>query len=247
MQMKQLFFKAWRKLVAQGPMAVIRAGQEYVTDMRRNWLDRRLDRRYGIQTCGIDDNLAGLGATGEHQSHGYAYEPIQLHVFSDILQSLPVATNDYCFIDFGSGKGRALILAAEAGFKWVIGVEFAPALHAVAQSNVSAYQKQRPGSAPIETYCQDATTYVLPVCDAVLFFYNPFDDVVMRKMLNRIELSWYAHKRNLIVVYRNPVYSDIFDNAAFLQNVVTHRAYRVYRNCLAQNAETPIGHPAVVR
>jgi SAM-dependent methyltransferase len=228
-QMKQLLFKAWQKLVAQGPMAVIRAGQEYVTDLRRNRLDRRLDRRYGIQTCGIDDNLSGLGATGEHQVHGFAYEPIQLNVFSDILKSLPIAPNDYCFIDFGSGKGRALILAAEAGFKSVVGIEFAPALHAVARSNVSIYQQQCPGSVPIETHCQDATTFVLPVCDAVLFFYNPFDDVVMRKMLNRIELSWRARKRNLIVVYRNPVYSDIFDNAAFLQTVVTNRAFRVYR------------------
>ena len=221
--------KAWRRLITQGPMALVRAGLEYAADRHRCWLDGRLDRRYGIDTCGIDDNLAGLGACGEHQRHGFAYEPIQLNVFGDILQSLPISPKDYIFIDFGSGKGRALILAAEAGFKRVIGIEFAPVLHAVAQRNLSIFQRRHTTTCAIETYCQEATTFAPPECDAVLFFYNPFDDVVMRKMLARIERSWHAHTRDLIVVYRNPVYSDIFDNAAFLQTIVTRRGYRVYR------------------
>ncbi|TRZ54003.1 hypothetical protein D4S03_00815 [bacterium] len=46
-------------------MPAVRAGLEYVADRRRYWLDGRLDHRYGIYTCGIDDNLAGLGACGE--------------------------------------------------------------------------------------------------------------------------------------------------------------------------------------
>ena len=224
-----LIHKAWQMLVSKGPKAVVRAAAEYVSDQYHSWLDGRLDRRYGIDTCGLEYDLVGLGASGEHQAHGHAYEPIQISVFGDIVQALPISPNGYCFIDFGSGKGRALILAAEAGFKRMIGIEFATALHVAAQHNIASYQQTRSDSAPIETHCQDAAKFAIPTCDAVLFFYNPFDDVVMRSVLTRIESSWRAHPRDLIVVYRNPVYVDILDSARFIRKIVAHHAYCIYR------------------
>jgi SAM-dependent methyltransferase len=201
----------------------------WVGDKRRERQERRLDRRLGIETCGRDRDLAALGANGEHRPHANGYEPIQIPVFDAILRSLPIAPRDYCFVDYGSGKGRALILAAEAGFKRVIGVEFASALNVVAARNIESYRRSRPTSPPIEVHGQDAAAFDLPADAAVLFFYNPFDDVVLEKVVARIEHDWRARPRDLVVAYRNPKHAAAFEGAGFLALHFEHPWFRIYR------------------
>src|SRR5262249_27445537 len=100
------------------------------------WREKSFDRRLGISTFGIDTDVAALGATGEHVAQSAGYEPIQLPVFKAIMRAVRLDPRDYLFIDFGSGKGRALVLAARYGFERVIGVEFAPSLHEIAARNI---------------------------------------------------------------------------------------------------------------
>jgi predicted RNA methylase len=40
------------------------------------------------------------------------------------------------FVDIGSGKGRALIIAAEYAFKRIIGVEYSPSLATICRRNL---------------------------------------------------------------------------------------------------------------
>ncbi len=221
--------RAWRRLRDEGPLALPRALLGRLAHERRRWLGARFDRRFGIETCGIHNDLEVLGAGGEHLAHGRRYEPIQVPVFRDIVRALPIQPENYCFIDFGSGKGRALILAAEAGFKRMIGVEFAPVLHSAALGNVAQYRRVRPLAGPLEVHCQDVTTFVLPPCDAVLFFYNPFDALVMAKVITSVERDWRKHPRDLIVAYRSPKETSVLEVAAFLQPLAVHPAFRLYR------------------
>src|SRR5690349_10766861 len=87
-----------------------------------DWRDAALDRTYGIETCELVQKPQGAG---EHPDHGYLYEPIQLAVFRRIMAALAIDPHNYTFVDYGSGKGRALVLAAEYGFRRVVGVEYA--------------------------------------------------------------------------------------------------------------------------
>jgi SAM-dependent methyltransferase len=132
------------------------------------------------------------------------------------------------FVDFGSGKGRALVLAAEYGFRRVIGVELAPALHDAAQRNVEAFRRRRPWAGGIELYCGDAVELPIPQGEALLFFYNPFADGVMRKVAANIERSYRERPRKLLVAYRNPVHSQVFEELAFLRPAVRNRSFVLY-------------------
>src|SRR5262245_10773651 len=109
-----------------------------------SWLERRMEQRLGIDTAGVDHDLARLGVPAVNLAHAYAYQPVQLGVFARILRAAPIEPANYVMVDFGSGKARALILGAEHGFKRLIGIELAPALHEAALRNVAAYRQRRP-------------------------------------------------------------------------------------------------------
>jgi SAM-dependent methyltransferase len=106
----------------------------------------------------------------------------------DALSGIP---HDVTFVDLGSGKGRALIVAARLGFKRVIGVEFAPALADISTSNL------RITGARAEVIVGDAGEWLPPTGPLCLYLYSPFSIEVMRKVTdkikNRRDETWVAY------------------------------------------------------
>ena len=216
----------WRR---DGASGVARAVMDAATHRWHRWRDARIDRRFGIGTAGVRYDLAALGADGRHVAHATGYEPIQLTVFSRIVRALPDLPAQREFLDYGSGKGRALVLAAEAGFRRVTGIEFAPALHEAAQANIAAYRRRRPAAPPLEARLADATDVDPPRAAAVLFFYNPFDEVVMGKVLARLEAAWRDHGSDWVIVYRTPRHAALLDAHAWLAPVAQTPSFRIWR------------------
>lgn len=192
------------------------------------WIDRGFDRRWGTDTSGIIPP-SQLDLAGEHAYAANRYEPLQLPVFRRIMRDLPVAHRDYAFLDLGSGKGRALLLASLYPFRRIIGVELSPTLHAVAARNSAMFRRQWPGAAPIELVCGDALLYPIPEGHLVCFLYNSFGRPMVARLVENLDAARRGRPRHIFVVYRNPVCADLFERAGFLHTVVAHRAYRIYR------------------
>ena len=76
------------------------------------------------------------------------------------------------FVDIGAGRGRALFLAAEYGFSWVLGVELDAEHHRLAAANLARYRGAR--GAAIQLVHGDAAAVELPAAPLVVFVYNPF-------------------------------------------------------------------------
>lgn len=190
------------------------------------WRDGALDRRYGIDTRGKQD--AAAAARIAAQCHGYHYEPIQLAVFERIMQALPVDPAGLTFIDLGSGKGRALVLAALHGFRRVIGIEYDADLHSAALRNVEHFRSRAGRASPIELCCADAVRYELPGEDCLCFFYNSFDAVALPRMLARIGESLRRQPRRLFVAYRNPRHGQLLSDAAFLRRLAHNPSFELY-------------------
>ena len=190
------------------------------------WRDRALDRRYGIDTCSSGNHAAEVASLQPYR--GYPYEPIQLVVFRRIMQALPAVPSELTFVDFGCGKGRALVLAAEHGFRRVLGIECDAQLFAAAQRNVRAYRDAARRSGDIEIHLGDATLHTLPPEDCLCFLYNPFDQIAMAKVLARIERSLREKPRRIFVAYRNPRHGALMSGAAFLRNLVRNRTFELY-------------------
>src|SRR3954471_19916698 len=193
------------------------------------WQEKRFDRQFGITTAGIEYDLAALGATGQHLAQAEAYEPIQLPVFKTIMDSVTIDPRNYAFIDFGAGKGRALVLAAEQGFRHVIGIEFASSLYDLAARNIAAYRSRNGRAPPMDLVCADAVHFRLPDEDAMLFFYNPFNDEVLSEVCRNMEIAYRSRPRSLVIAYRNPRHSAVFDSVDFLTRDVLNETFAIYR------------------
>jgi hypothetical protein len=90
------------------------------------------DRRLGVDTSGTI-HPAEMDVDSSNLLYAVSYRGSDPESFTRALEILPLAYGNFQFIDFGSGKGRAVLLAAEFAFAKIIGVEFSEQLHRVAQ------------------------------------------------------------------------------------------------------------------
>ncbi len=160
------------------------------------------------------------------------FETITARRFHKIMRSLGTPVEDKVFIDFGSGKGRQILLASLYPFKKVVGVEFEPSLHAIAQRNIQIFRDQKQKCLDILAVCEDATDFEIPEQPLVCFFYNPFDDKHLKIVMRNIEDSLVRLERDVHVIYQNPVHRDLFDDSPNWEAVLTSvfSGYVIYRN-----------------
>jgi SAM-dependent methyltransferase len=183
------------------------------------------DREYGVETDGDLEGwtyLSDLEIPSSNWIHGNHYSPIEPVRFRAILKSLELKFEDFVFVDFGSGKGRALLLASEFPFKKIVGVEFSPQLHAVAQANLAKRRGLQRKCDAAESVCCDFLEFPLPSEPSVLFFFNPCNATVLKKTLAKISQSLQANPRELYVVYvaPNTAQEPLLDRAVGLRKFV---------------------------
>jgi predicted RNA methylase len=157
------------------------------------------------------------------------YEPVQTFMFHRILSEIRVDRREYTFVDLGSGKGRAVLLAAKSGFAAVIGVELSDELHAIAQQNVRRFTNRVSSAPPIELVCGDARAYEFPRRNLVVFLYNPFIGEVLDDVATRLEQFLSAERADLWLLYRNPQCADRIARIPGLRQHAESPSYRIYR------------------
>src|ERR1700721_1128519 len=134
------------------------------------------DQKHGVDTGGAFDGwvyLSDLDIPSPNWIDGNDYLGIDPERFEVVLSSLGIALDDFTFIDFGSGKGRALMLASEHPFKRIIGLEFSPELHRIAEENIPRYISPTQKCRDVRSLNVDFADYVLPSDALVLFFFRP--------------------------------------------------------------------------
>jgi hypothetical protein len=158
----------------------------------------RFDRRYGTDTSTFAE-LSTLGIASTNRRHGERYQPSPVYSLRGLLRRLCIDYSTFTFIDFGSGKGRTLLIAGEMPFRQVIGIEFSHELHQLAERNIELYTRraaQHVGSVHL-----DATRYALPLDDLVLYFFNPFQKAVLDQVIGKINASLRSRPRKVILIY----------------------------------------------
>jgi SAM-dependent methyltransferase len=221
--------KALARLRGEGWRGVLDGVRKFARARYEDWVEASLDRKYGIDTCGILEDIAALGGSGRHLADTMPYEPIDIPKFR---RTMRIAVDDpaaFDFVDYGCGKGRALVLAAECGFRRVIGVEFAAALHAAAERNIEIFRRRRRRCPPIEVVHGDAADLPIPGGDVLLYFYNPFGPAVFRKVAANVERAWRARPaRRIVVLYFNPWHGHVWDGYPFLRRLASNKSYVLY-------------------
>jgi len=176
--------------------------------------ERKGERKYDIDTTGFDQ-LKRLRKAGASISHATIYMPVSYYLLSKAFKHLPLTTKNN-FVDIGSGKGRALCVAANKGFKKVTGVEFSGKMCDSARINLESTKKRLP-LLEYTVHNIDAVDFVIPDDTDCIFFFNPFDDVIMAQVVNNIKISLEKFPRDMAVIYANPLYNNLLFNIGFAE------------------------------
>ncbi|MEF3073911.1 class I SAM-dependent methyltransferase [Methylobacter sp. Wu1] len=186
------------------------------------------DQRFGVETGGLI-HPTELSINSPNQIHSVSYGGSDPEFFRKAVEALPIDYHDFTFIDFGSGKGRAVLLAKEFAFQKIVGVEFCNELHAIAQDNLMRFRSELSKCENTELICADAMAYPLPDGCLVCYFCNPFDAVLMTHMLLNIRESFLQNPRDIFVVYYNPKEAHVIDVADCFTSVATVGPVRIWR------------------
>jgi len=163
-----------------------------------------------------------VGSPGQFQDRRYEAFPRLPLLWA--LAALRIDPTRFTFVDYGAGRGRAVLTAARLPFAACVGVEFSQTLHAEACDNVAAYPMDRLACRTITVVNVNAADYTLPSGDLVLFFYNPFTAAVLDRVAEQIEAAARAEPRDIRVIYVNPRRSALFaGRPAFRPEVVPLR------------------------
>lgn len=132
----------------------------------------------------------------EERSHYYANSG-GLHL-EKVLRDLKITPRD-AIVDFGSGKGGALITFSRYPFSKIAGVELSPELVAIAEDNL---KKLNIGT--ITMTVSDAADFTDLDEYNYFYFFSPFPCSIMSKVIQNICSSLIARPRKAVIIYFNP-------------------------------------------
>ena len=188
------------------------------------------DKKWGTDTSGVISPRF-LGLSGENALFANYYKGTRPRVFRVIMDSLDIDPGDYEFVDYGSGKGLAVLLASEYPFKRITGVELSPMLHNIANENLQKYASPTKKCQTIEFLCMDATHHELPQVPMVIYLFDPFpDEKVFKKWLSRIESSLAKNPRDVFIVYVGPSQREFVEASPFFAVLSEHDNAVVFTN-----------------
>jgi SAM-dependent methyltransferase len=219
-----------------GPGAALKLTARWIVEgtlrPATNLRQRRFDRSLGVETVGKKPVTATMRSAATYPDSMH-YESVSARQFMKMLRRLPISSpSDFTFIDFGSGKGLSLLLAADYGFRSVLGVELDSGLLELSQANVRSFESRSPKHGGVIRLMQgDAARFGLPSQPTVLFLYNPFGEATLRIVADNIERSLKESPRPFVLVYYNPVHREVLDERPLLRRLSTTTRWVSYEGC----------------
>jgi SAM-dependent methyltransferase len=198
------------------------AGRVGALAVRGRWMaaaDRCREARFGVSSEG-NIPLRELAIDSENRALGFPYVPSPGLLVDTLLANIGEDLDRFSFVDFGSGKGRVLLVASHYPFREVVGVEFSPELHEIAEDNIRRYQSPSRRCRHVRSVCADAADFVLPDHDCVLYFNNPFAEPVFVQVLANVQSARERSRRKLYVLYQQlagELETDRTHNVAMLE------------------------------
>jgi SAM-dependent methyltransferase len=219
---------SWKAI---GPRRILQRLLPYSTDAEARNVDSGFDARYGTETnAGVTPDEAGIppprvrGAT--------MYLPSMdgdLDAMLDALAWSRALLEQATFVDIGSGKGRAVFLAAMRPFREAVGLELSPMLHETAERNLAKMQSSGALRAPVRLCLGDATAVHVPRGPLIVYLYHPFREPVAAKVVDRIVASIAASPRPAAILYGHPTLQRCLDPDVFARGGVFRYAHQGVR------------------
>lgn len=200
-----------------------------LVEERRN---RAWDARHGVETA-ADVALGKAGVADADVSRGNGlYRVTWTDLVRRALAALDIADHGrWTLVDYGSGKGKAMLMASDYPFAAIIGVEFAPGLHQTAVANCESYRSHRQRCRDLTPVLGDVLDYDPPAGPLVVFMCNPFDAATLSAVFDRWKARAQAGERDLRIIYCNmrdvAEVAPVLDAQTWLKPLARTRQYVV--------------------
>jgi SAM-dependent methyltransferase len=151
--------------------------------------------RYSPKQIGFKDTTENHVhiATGRHA----------LGLFRQAMDKYVKPTRDDVLLDYGSGLGGALLLAATYPFNRIIGVEYSEELSAQSRDLIAMAQR-RARCTKVDLVVGDVRTYRIPDDVTVIYFFAAFSGSVLDDALKMVRQSLRRAPRKIRFVCLNP-------------------------------------------
>jgi len=149
----------------------------------RHWIeDTAFAKIHRLDFSGYISNDELITEYAASRDHACFYQAIKCaHIKELIEEARKTDILFENFIDIGSGKGKACFYASKKmELKQIIGVEFSKPLVDAANQNNRAF-----GADNIVFVNIDASDFSLPPVSSIIFLFNPFDEYILLKFLQR--------------------------------------------------------------
>lgn len=176
------------------------------------------DARFNVDTSGKLGTIEALaGIESPNWNSGVPYQTTSEDVFEGLMETCSVRHEEFVFVDLGSGKGKALMLAAGYPFQKIIGVEYCRPLHETALRNMAMYRNPAMKCKDIHCLCEDATKFEIPPQPCVFHMFNPFGPTIVDAVAQNMLQSRARHSRPMYVLYSNALHADVFRRLGFVE------------------------------
>ena len=171
---------------------------------------RLFDWTHRVETCAEAPEAArGPSDPGGPVDSEPAYAPSQVSLLRELFGTLDIAYERFTFVDLGSGKGRALLVASEFPFARIVGVERDARLHEIASRNVQRFRSRSQRCTDIECLHRDALQFPFPTGPLVVYMYTPFRPPVLVPLLRNLQASYARQPRDIILLYAAPLHREV--------------------------------------
>ena len=164
---------------------------------------RAFDKRYNVETA-REEHLGEMGVSPHATARGNSiYRVTWSWLIEKSLARLDIDPQRYTFIDYGSGKGKSMLIASRHPFKTIIGLEYARRLHDIATENCQKYRSMDQKCYSLQPIWGDVLEYSPPSGPIVCFMCNPFDEATLRAVFESWRMRYQSGEREIRILYLN--------------------------------------------
>jgi hypothetical protein len=106
------------------------------------------------------------------------------------------------------------------------------------EANLNLQRYRKAATRRAECLNVNALEFKFPNEKMVLYFFNPFSDLILRAVLQNLGRSLRSNFRDVVVVLDMPLYANVADDMPHLSFVKEGYWYRMYRSKISQAAES---------
>jgi predicted RNA methylase len=160
---------------------------------------RLFDLYLGTSTAGVQLTSTDFFSSG---TDNWSYQGCEWPALRHALKDLRPGNSDV-FVDLGSGKGKALLVAGRLPYRRVVGVELDADLAECAKRNIE-HARPKLQADLVESEISNVLEWHIPDDASTVFMCNPFFGQTFRDVALRIFDSYDLNPRRLHIVYEHP-------------------------------------------